>query len=138
MSNAIGSKAEKQRPEKQNAVVTGASSGIGRAIAIALAQQRLSVCLVGRDPGRLEAAAREAGKTAPFVLPYRADVTDDGAILELSEVVKRKFGGIDVLVHCAVAYTRRVSRTLRLKSSIHSIEQMSTLLMLSPGVCCRR
>lgn len=105
MSKTLLGRAPARKAEEQNAVVTGASSGIGRAIAIALAQKGISVCLVARDWKRLEAACEEAGKTAPLVLPYRADLTDDAAIRELSETIEQKFGGLDILVHCAGAYT---------------------------------
>jgi NADP-dependent 3-hydroxy acid dehydrogenase YdfG len=93
-----------QIPGDLNAVVTGASSGIGRAIAVAVAASARSLCLVGRDEERLEGVAREARAKARFVLPYQADLTVDAAINVLGERLKHEFNGLDVLVHCAGAF----------------------------------
>jgi NAD(P)-dependent dehydrogenase (short-subunit alcohol dehydrogenase family) len=71
------------------AVVTGASSGIGRATAAALARAGASVVLVSRDPATLAEAADAAGGATHTVA---ADVTD-GAV--------ERFGGLDILVNAA-------------------------------------
>jgi NADP-dependent 3-hydroxy acid dehydrogenase YdfG len=93
-----------QIPSELNAVITGASSGIGRAIALAIAPSARLLCVVGRDQERLEAVASEARAKAGFVLPYRADLTLDAAINVLGERLKHEFQGLDVLVHCAGAF----------------------------------
>jgi NAD(P)-dependent dehydrogenase (short-subunit alcohol dehydrogenase family) len=82
----------------QRAVVTGASSGVGRAIAIALAREGATVMLVGRDPARLEAATAEAGNGA---VAQRADLTRDEDLRALAERALEDLGGIDILVHAA-------------------------------------
>lgn len=76
-------------------MVTGASSGIGRAIALSLARHGAGLCLVGRDRGRLENAANEAGAPALF---YRADLARDDEIQRLARDVAKGPGGVDVLV----------------------------------------
>ena len=87
--------------QDQTAVVTGASSGIGRAIAVALAGHGAGVWLVGRDRGRLEEAAAEARDAAaegsPRIEIHPADLTDDGEVEALARSVTG--GGVDVLVH---------------------------------------
>ncbi len=80
------------------AVVTGASSGIGRATALGLSREGASVVLVSRDQAALEAVAAEAAGPTAVVA---ADVTaDDTPARVVGEVVAR-FGGIDVLVNAA-------------------------------------
>jgi NADP-dependent 3-hydroxy acid dehydrogenase YdfG len=83
------------------AVVTGASSGIGRAIAQALACQGMRLCLTGRDERRLQAAAREIGSLPAPALVHVADLSSDGGIRGLVERVGTDLGRIDVLVHAA-------------------------------------
>lgn len=86
------------------AVITGASSGIGEAIAAALASAGGSLCLVGRNRDRLEAVAARARRTARSVLPFVADLTVDASIGDLARCLRREFDGLDILVHCAGAY----------------------------------
>ena len=105
---------------KLNAVITGASSGIGRAIATAIASTGGSVCLVGRDPGRLEAVARIARPTARAVLIHVADLNVDAAIEVLAQRLRREFSVLDILVHCAGAFsTGTVEKTI--------VQQLDTL-----------
>jgi len=85
--------------ESHTAVVTGASSGIGRAIALALARRGAGVCLVGRDHDRLEETAAAARETASGVLVHAADLTVDGEIERLARALREGPGGADVLVH---------------------------------------
>ncbi len=87
-----------------NAVITGASSGIGRAIAIAIASTGGSVCLVGRDADRLNAVATATGAIAYETAVFHADLTMDQAVLDLVRYVKRDFQQFDTLVHCAGAH----------------------------------
>ena len=82
-------------------VVTGASSGIGKAIALSLAAQGAALCLVGRKLETLEAVAKVARETAPKVLSYCADLTVDEDIWKLTADLEKNFGHIDVLIHSA-------------------------------------
>jgi len=83
------------------AVVTGASGGIGRATACALATQGMSVCLSGRDVGRLQEVAKEIRPLAPQVLVHPADLSTDEGIRGLVVRVGADIGPIDILVHAA-------------------------------------
>lgn len=87
----------------QIAVVTGASSGIGKAIALSLAAQGATLCLIGRNQERLEAVAATARVAAPRTLISQIDLTRDAEIEQLAMDLRRKFGQVDVLVHCAGA-----------------------------------
>ncbi|MEV7397361.1 SDR family NAD(P)-dependent oxidoreductase [Aeromicrobium sp. NPDC092404] len=90
-------------------VVTGASSGIGRAVALQSAEAGDHVVLVARGEPPLQQVAREceaAGAASALVLP--TDVGDDAEVEKLMTAVTSQHGRIDAVVHCAgvVAYGR--------------------------------
>jgi meso-butanediol dehydrogenase/(S,S)-butanediol dehydrogenase/diacetyl reductase len=90
-------------PSNQNggAVVTGAASGIGRAIAAGLAADGFSVVIADLDEAKGSAAAREiaaAGGGASF---HRVDVTDRASVRAAIAACKREFGSIRVMVNNA-------------------------------------
>jgi NAD(P)-dependent dehydrogenase (short-subunit alcohol dehydrogenase family) len=87
----------------QVVVVTGASAGVGRAIARAFAREGASVGLIARGRERLEAAAREAGELGGRGLALSADVADPEAVEEAAERAERELGPIDVWVNNAMA-----------------------------------
>jgi short-subunit dehydrogenase len=89
---------------EQIAVVTGSSSGIGRAIALALAKAGSALALVGRDKERLAAVAAEARESSKRVEVYQVDLGCDEEIRELAAGVQKDFGAVDMLVHCAGAF----------------------------------
>ncbi|WP_261559803.1 SDR family oxidoreductase [Frankia tisae] len=85
------------------AVVTGASSGIGRATALRLASGGATVLALGRDQARLDGLGKEA--TGPgTLLPVRLDLTDDAAVTDVVAEVTARHGRVDHLVHSAGAY----------------------------------
>ena len=91
---------------EQTAVITGASSEIGGAIATAIASTGAAVCLVGRNAARLKAIADKLSATARKVMVYEADLTVDSAVKKLVRRLRQRFEAIDVLVHCAGAFTK--------------------------------
>src|ERR1700693_3325984 len=82
----------------KNAVVliTGGSSGIGRAAAKVLAKAGARVSITGRDPERLAEAARSLG-----VVGIQADVANEDDVLRTFREVKQKLGDLDVLINNA-------------------------------------
>jgi NAD(P)-dependent dehydrogenase (short-subunit alcohol dehydrogenase family) len=83
------------------AIVTGASSGIGRATAIALAQSGASVAAVGRDANALERVLAECAHDGHAAMAIATDLTaSDGPGTIVQNTVSR-FGGIDVVVNAA-------------------------------------
>jgi short-subunit dehydrogenase len=83
------------------AVVTGASGGIGRATARALAIHGMSVCLTGRNIQRLQEVAAELRSAGPAADFQAADLTTDQGIRDLVVGVTARGRRIDVLVHAA-------------------------------------
>ena len=83
------------------AVVTGAGSGVGQAIAFALAAQGATLCLVGRTPATLEATAWGAKHTKVTTRCYPTDITHDDAVQALAEQLHREWDALDILVHSA-------------------------------------
>ena len=83
------------RLDGQRALVTGAGSGIGSAIAVALAAEGALLTLVGRDAGRLERRAAALGGVATAA----CDVTDEAAVERLAASA----GPVDLLVNNAGA-----------------------------------
>jgi len=81
---------------KARVLVTGGSSGIGKATALALAGLGARVAICGRKAGAIEQAAAETG-TTPFV----ADVSKEADVMALIPAVIRALGGYDVLVNNA-------------------------------------
>jgi NAD(P)-dependent dehydrogenase (short-subunit alcohol dehydrogenase family) len=80
------------------ALVTGAGSGIGRAVALALAKSGFTVVLAGRRLAQLEQVAHEAGNGAVGIA---ADVTDRDSVDALFERITKDFGRLDLLFNNA-------------------------------------
>jgi NADP-dependent 3-hydroxy acid dehydrogenase YdfG len=87
----------------QAAVITGASSGIGRAIALGLAVEGATLCLVGRRLETLEAVAEIARRTGSNVFCYRADLAIHEDVQNLAASLQHDFKSIDMLIHSAGA-----------------------------------
>jgi short-subunit dehydrogenase len=86
---------------QQTAVITGASGGIGAAIALCLAEEGAKLRLVGRNSAALEAVGHRARKHSPQVLTYQADLSTDEGLVKLTAALKRDCETLDVLVHSA-------------------------------------
>jgi NAD(P)-dependent dehydrogenase (short-subunit alcohol dehydrogenase family) len=113
------------------ALVTGAGSGIGRAVALRLSDEGLRVALVSRDRGRLsETAAQCTGPT--LVVP--ADVTSQDAIEDACREVERTWRPVEVLVAAAGAgHSARLERT-----TDADWQRMLDLNLTAPFRCVRR
>jgi NAD(P)-dependent dehydrogenase (short-subunit alcohol dehydrogenase family) len=91
--------------EGQIGLVTGASSGIGRAVALSLAAQGVQLGVVGRDLETLATVATTARGSGVRVQGYHADFTKDEDITRLASRLRQDFGHIDILVHSAGIHT---------------------------------
>lgn len=83
------------------AIVTGASSGIGEATALALAAEGAKVALVARRADRLEKLVKRISESGGQALPIVADVADDTQAHEMVQKAKEQFGRVDILVNNA-------------------------------------
>lgn len=89
------------RLHRRVALVTGGGTGIGRAVALAMAQEGYSVVVAGRRKEPLEATAAEAASEGVRVTPVPADVGDPKSVEQLFALIKATFGRLDVLFNNA-------------------------------------
>jgi len=83
------------------AIVTGASKGLGRAVARELAGEGANVAICSRDADEIEAAAGELRASGRTVYAQAADVTDPAAVTDFVERSVQTLGGLDILVNNA-------------------------------------
>lgn len=89
---------------KRLAVVTGASSGIGRAIALELAALGVDLWLVARRAQTLEASAAEVGRRGIRVQTCTLDLRSDADLERFRDRLRKDGDGLDILVHSAGAH----------------------------------
>jgi NADP-dependent 3-hydroxy acid dehydrogenase YdfG len=83
------------------AVVTGAGSGIGQAVALRLLSEGWSVALLGRRAEALESTRTAAGENAPRAFVFPVDISDAEAVARTGDAVLRRLGTVAVLVNAA-------------------------------------
>src|SRR5207253_7919793 len=96
----------------RTAIVTGAGSGVGRAIALALVREHWKVAIVGRRKITLEATAKLAGKRSSQVLVCPCDIGRADAVARMHKKVMARLGPIEVLVNAAGTNVPRRSLAL--------------------------
>ncbi|MGC1492552.1 MAG: SDR family oxidoreductase [Candidatus Acidiferrum sp.] len=87
--------------DQQSCIVTGATSGIGRAIALALSKAGTTLGLIGRNSERLEEVATDVRSRSGAAQKYRVDLGRADEIRKVAAEIGRDFEGIDVLIHSA-------------------------------------
>jgi NADP-dependent 3-hydroxy acid dehydrogenase YdfG len=87
--------------QEQTAVITGAGSGIGKAIAMRLAREGARLCLTGRHLEALETVAQDSRSSAAWVRCYQVDLTVDDDIGNLANRIEEDCGKIEMLIHSA-------------------------------------
>jgi NAD(P)-dependent dehydrogenase (short-subunit alcohol dehydrogenase family) len=101
---------------EKTAVVTGAGSGVGQAVALALARENWRVALVGRRRDTLDDTMKQAGKMAANLLACPCDIGDVAAVAQMAAEVLRQFGPVEALVNAAGTNTpKRGLRELSLE-----------------------
>jgi short-subunit dehydrogenase len=98
LSGAVGGK---------RVLITGGSSGIGRATALQLADAGARVFIAARDPQKLDAVAAEIRGHGGTVSIYACDITDERACAALVQQIREAQGGIDILINNAGHSIRR-------------------------------
>ena len=90
------------------AIVTGAGSGIGRAVALTLAKRDYAVVLAGRRRETLDNAVKEAEAAGGHAIAVATDVADPKAVAGLFQTTQRRFGRLDLLFNNAGTFTPAV------------------------------
>ncbi len=99
--------ADGRKLEGRSALVTGASKGLGKAIAIALAGAGARVAVVSRNRDQLSAAAEAVCRSGGQAEVFVADVTSEEDVRALERDVIQRFGAVDILVNNAGVNVRK-------------------------------
>lgn len=83
------------------ALVTGGATGIGKAVAFAMAEEGARVVIAGRTAARLETAAAELSSAGHAALPVPMDVTHKASVRDGIARIEQAYGGLDILVNNA-------------------------------------
>ena len=98
------------------ALVTGASSGIGRRQAMALSRAGASVILLGRREAQLNEAVAEIEASQGKAAALAADLSDRDLLAEIARRAARPFGAIDILINAAGVNFRQAAEEITLES----------------------
>src|SRR5262245_27691800 len=90
-----------RKANERVALITGATSGIGRAVALRFAQSSARVVAIGRNPNALREVGATIEKSGGQALTIAADVTNEDYIARAVDDSIKKFGRLDVLVNAA-------------------------------------
>jgi 2-deoxy-D-gluconate 3-dehydrogenase len=124
---------ESRRVEGRTIIVTGASQGIGRGIAVACAREGASIILAARTEIKVNAVASEISAQGGDVLAVPTDVTNEAQVARLIERTLDRYGRIDGLVNSAgVAPLAPIAET-----SLHMWEQTMAINVTGTFLCCR-
>jgi len=115
-------------------LITGGSRGLGKEMALAIADAGADVVLVGRDPESLEATSEEIRSLGRIATPIQADVGDLDACSQMCEQVLKDHGPIDIVINNVGG--RRIDVPL----AEQSLEQWQTIfdLNLNSTILCTR
>ena len=89
------------------ALVTGASRGLGKAIALELGSERVILALIGRDEAKLKETALEAEQLGTAAHIFAVDVTQEPQVQALAQQIESRFGRVDILVNNAGINVRK-------------------------------
>jgi NAD(P)-dependent dehydrogenase (short-subunit alcohol dehydrogenase family) len=93
----------------KTAVITGASKGLGRAMALALGEAGAKLALVSRNREQLQAVAVEARQSGAEAEVFAADVTDEAQVSRLAADIGARFGQVQILINNAGINIRKPS-----------------------------
>lgn len=96
-----------QKLQGRVALVTGASKGLGKSIAITLAQAGAHVALVSRDTEKLETVAGEVVSNGGQATVFQADVSDEESVASLEKKIAQKLGKVQILINNAGVNVRK-------------------------------
>ena len=113
------------------ALITGASKGLGKAMALALGEAGAQVALVSRDLAQLSAVAVEARQRGARAEVFQADIASEEQVWRLEQEVVAQFGKVDILINNAGINIRKplVEFTLEEWNSVMDTNLTSVFLM---------
>jgi short-subunit dehydrogenase len=83
-------------------VITGASAGVGRAVALRFARAGGKLALIARDPTALEEVSQQAKKLGATALSIPCDVADADALFKAADAIAAEYGAIDIWINNAM------------------------------------
>lgn len=111
-------------PNQPRAIITGASSGIGKATALAFASSGIDLCLISRSQDKLTEVARQAQEYGVKVKTFSADLSEVSTVRRKIQSIVQEWEGIDILVNNAgIGYTNFLRET--------TLEDWQTVLNLN-------
>ena len=127
-------------PELKNkvALITGASKGLGKAMAVALAEAGVKVALVSRDEKLLGEVAAQIAAAGAEAAVFPTDVADEAQVVALEKAVAARFGRIQILINNAGINLRKpiTDFTLEEWNRIQTVNVTSAFLDVR-GRSCR-
>jgi NADP-dependent 3-hydroxy acid dehydrogenase YdfG len=122
-----------QRWKDRVALVTGASSGIGRAVAKELAESQMRVAICARRQERLQEMRHELTAKGADVLAMPIDLRDEAQIEKMFDAIRSQWGGVDVLVNsAAIGY-----QTSLVNDAADRWREMWAVNVLALSICTR-
>ncbi|NDJ11774.1 MAG: SDR family oxidoreductase [Acidobacteriia bacterium] len=91
----------------RNALITGSSKGLGRAMAVALGAQGAHLILVARDKEKLESVAEEVRAVGGTASVFAADITQEDQVVKLEQEVSATIGKVQILINNAGTNNRK-------------------------------
>src|SRR5437762_3460842 len=91
----------------KTALITGANRGLGKAMALALAEEGARLALVARDLEQLNRAAEAVRERGVEAAVFQVDVSEEQQVLELEKAVAKTFGKIQILINNAGMNVRK-------------------------------
>jgi len=125
---------EKMKLDGRVAVVTGGTSGIGRAIAHGLAEAGANVVPVSRSPEKVKRTVDEIKQLGVETMELTVDVTNQNDVDKLLQEVLRKFGRVDILVNNAGTTIKKPF----LEQSREDWDKIIDLNLSSAFTCCKK
>jgi NAD(P)-dependent dehydrogenase (short-subunit alcohol dehydrogenase family) len=119
--------------EGKIAIVTGASSGIGKGIAEAFSKEGARVVMAARNQQKLDAAADELRSLGTVVLSVPTDVSQEVQVIALFEKTMQEFGHLDILVNNAGIYEEAALE----ETSLDAWQRTLNTNLTGPFLCTR-
>jgi NAD(P)-dependent dehydrogenase (short-subunit alcohol dehydrogenase family) len=120
----------------RSALVTGAASGLGVAVAAWLARAGCDVAIADRDGEALTRAAARIGTKSPRVVTITTDVRDEGRVAQMVNQTVAELGGLDVAVNNVGSLAGLAPREFLDQDSTYVVEVVSQNLFVT-AACCR-